>query len=482
MTTPAPARCLASFALDDAPANEVFPADLDGDGRLELLCWQSPGIYQSRLFNPGSPFWDQPYGDGARTRRTDACLTALTADGRRLWQYGLPKAYADGIECMTHVPDQMVWCEDLDGDGKPEVALIHGRRLLLLEGASGRILREAELESDNVGIVRAARTRAGARLLVKNTEAAYPPAWYGDPALLYDAELRLVARLPRTVGSGHSPRAADIDGDGDEEWLIGYEAYRADGRRLWRLDAVDESAYDPAAHHVDQLQLGRFGPGRAPGIVYAGSTMAYGADLSGRCLWRLNLGHPQHVVAGQFTPSRDYRQLAILGNLGHNVIFLLRDDGKLMDVLTFGLRWPELPGCARKPHSGEGFLLYPGGCENGCDALVLRDWGWPRLVNARGEDVCLIPEPEPDASPARGRPPRMDEETARMAADGLIPDAPLCPRESYGVRVCDMDGDGRNEIVIHNLRRLWIFQPPRPGPADPRLRPVTGQGTFQLDA
>lgn len=477
------AELLMTMDLAGAPANEIFPADINGDGRLEYLCLQSPGIYKSAIFSPGNPFWDAPYGDGDRTRRTDCCLTALDAAGKVLWRYGRPKRYVDAMECFTHTPDQLVCCDDINGDGRLEVTLIHGQRLLLLDGATGRLLKQAELESDIFGIVRTFNTRMGKRVLVKNTERGAPGFWYGDPAAIYDADLKLVARIPRTVGSGHSPRAFDLDDDGNDELLIGYEAYDADGRRLWRLDAVPEETYDPDAQHVDQLQLAFYGPDREPRIIYAGSRMAYSATLAGRCRWQLDLGHPQHILAGQFIPHPRHRQLVFLGNLRGNALLVVRDDGLLLNAFSPETLWPELPGFTRKPHSGEGMLIYPQGCENGCDAIILRDWGWPRMVDADGRTVCEFPAPAPADAPATS--PRSAAETERYRSDRMLPDAPLCPRESYGVRVADMDGDGRAEVVAHNLRRLWVFKPPWPAAgaahAHARLRPVAGQGWYALD-
>ncbi len=411
------AELVATLELAGAPANEIFPADINGDGRLEYLCLQSPGIYKSVVFSPGNPFWDAPYGDGDRTRRTDCCLTALDAAGKVLWRYGRPKRYVDAMECFTHTPDQLVCCDDINGDGRLEAALIHGQRLLLLDGATGAILKQTELESDNFGIVRAFSTRAGKRLLVKNTERGAPGFWYGDPAAVYDADLKLVARLPRTVGSGHSPRAFDLDGDGNDELLIGYEAYDADGRRLWRLDAVPEETYDPVAQHVDQLQLALYGPDREPRIIYAGSRMAYGATLpvvaAGNWTWGIPAaarpGGPIHSAPAP--PATGFPGQSLRGN----ALLVVRDDGLLLNAFSPETLWPELPGFARKPHSGEGMLVYPQGCENGCDAIILRDWGWPRMVDADGRTVCEFSAPAPEAAPALS--PRSAEETERYRSD-----------------------------------------------------------------
>ena len=61
-------------------ANDVFPADINGDGRIELLPLQSPGCYQSDIFD------GTRWAVSGREKRI-FCLTAMDRAGRRLWQY-----------------------------------------------------------------------------------------------------------------------------------------------------------------------------------------------------------------------------------------------------------------------------------------------------------------------------------------------------------------------------------------------------------
>ncbi|MBI3944854.1 MAG: hypothetical protein HY321_02970 [Armatimonadetes bacterium] len=477
------AQLLRAFSLEGIPANEAYVADLNNDGRPEVLFLQSPGILQSRIFSPGRPFWDAPYDASGRTRRTDYCLTAVDPQGRVIWQYGRPKAYVDAIECLGHVADQMVCCDDINGDGKTEVAFVCFDRLVLLEGATGRVLQQTGLDADNYGIVRPAATRQGKRLLVKNTERGHAPHWYADPALIFDAELNLVARLGKTVGSGHSPRALDLNGDGDEEILIGYEAYTADGHRLWRLEGQDPATYDDN-NHVDQLQAGPFGEGGALRIVYAGSRMVYVGTPEGRLVWQRELGHPQHVLVGDFRAGGARAHLAILSVLHDNVLFFFRGDGALVNVLNPPPMWPENPEKIRGAHSGEGLLIYPQGCPDGSDAVITRDWGWPRVYDLAGNEPFAFPPPGEGESAARISCPRSAAEDEALRREGLSPGSPVVTRESYGIRIFDADGDGRAEVLIHNLRRAWLYKPPYPAAGAPnthaRLRPVTGQGWYAL--
>ncbi len=488
MATDCPrAECVRTLHLDGCAANEISPADVNGDGELELLCLQSPGIYQSRLFNDGAVFWDAPYDASGRTRRADCGLAAVDLRGNVLWRYGEPKPYVDAVECFTHVPDQQVWCEDIDEDGSAEVLLIHRDRLLLLDGRTGTTRRETTLNHDSYGIVRTYRGPGGRRVLVSNTERGYPPHWYGDPTLLFDADLKPLATLTGIVGAGHSPRALDIDGDGVDELLLGYEAYDADGHRLWRLDGLDPSGYDPDEEHVDQLQVAPLGEQGEPRIVYAGSRMAYAADLHGHVVWARELGHPQHVAPGRFVPAPAPLRVAFLANIRTNVVLFVRGpDGRLDNAVMPPVAWPEAPAARNKAHSGEGFLIYPQGCADGTDALIARDWGWPSAWTIHGEQAFEIPCPDFTAQGRAGTSPRTAAQDEQLRRDHMWPHAPVVPRESYGVRIADFDGDGRAEILVHNLRTAWIFKPPFPAPGAPtthdRLQPVTGQGWYALEA
>lgn len=476
------AELIKSFSLENAPANEAYPADVNGDGKMELLFLQSPGIFQSKIFNPGAKYWDHPYGPHGRTRRDDSCLTAMGQDGRILWQVGQPKPYVDGAECFAHCADQMLCCGDLIGNGRCEVALIQRNRLLLIEGATGRILRQTDLDRDNYDIILPVKTTSGTRLLLKNTERGTPPFWYGDPALIVNPDLEVIKQIPRSIGSGHSPRAFDINGDGNDEILIGYEAYDADGNHLWRMDGIDPASYDPTDHHVDQLQVGLLGEHDGPKercLVYAGSYNAYTATLDGHCLWKQHLGHPQHVAIGNFAGG-GRAQLAFLSNIARNNIFFLRHDGTIVNVVDPGLLWPEEPGRNRKAHSGEGFLVYPQGSPDGSDVVITRDWGWPRAVGLLGDEPFAFPFP--GTAPYDVPCPRAEDETQELKTSGMPCDIPMCPRESYGVRVFDFDGDGRAEVLIHNLRQAWIFKPPYPQAGQPnthaKLMPISGQGFY----
>ena len=470
------AELTASFDTSAFPASEAYPADINGDGRMEILFLQGTGICQSDVFD-GS---DREISD-PRLKRI-FCITAVDLEGNVLWQYGTP--FTETPKWPGHVVDQALCCVDLDGDGKMEIAALHRDRLVLLDGETGRLLKSVDLDADNYSVVVPFRWRGETRLLVKNTEREYQGYWYGDPACIFDAEFGLVAKIPRIVGSGHSPRAFDINGDGDEELLIGFEAYDGEGDRLWQLPDPTGKEYVPLLHHVDQLQVGPLGPGGEMCVVYAGSWDIKLATLDGRLLWQYELGHPQHVLVGDFRGAEKRAPLAFMNvqingfwhTIGEhlldsgarhglelrpeewsgNALIFADREGELVQIFYPEDYWPGTPGRTGGAHSGEGILILPQGCPDGSDAVIVRDWGWPRVVNLDGEQPFVFPYPKP-SNPS-------------VNADG------------YGMRVFDADADGRAEVLVHDRNTAWLFKPPFPEAGRPNthagLRPTTGQGWY----
>src|ERR1041385_8631572 len=89
--------------------------DLDGDGILDILVVQQ---------NPHGP------ADG---HCEVGCMTAMTVDGKRLWQNGTPDSWHDQL-----TSDVAVQIHDLDGDGKNEVIYCRNMEIVVADGATGK--------------------------------------------------------------------------------------------------------------------------------------------------------------------------------------------------------------------------------------------------------------------------------------------------------------------------------------------------------
>ena len=96
--------------------------DLDGDGTIDMLIGQNvPKVV----------------GDAAVEI---SCLTAVTLDGKVLWQLGRPDPRNGLLTCDT--PFQI---HDIDGTGRGDVVLCKDFRLQVLDGRTGKLKRAADL-------------------------------------------------------------------------------------------------------------------------------------------------------------------------------------------------------------------------------------------------------------------------------------------------------------------------------------------------
>jgi hypothetical protein len=95
----------------------------------------------------------------------------------------------------------------------------------------------------------------------------------------------------------------DVDGDGREEVLPGYELFDGDGNLLWRMEGADY--IERRGDHVDHAAFGPIGPRGEPRIGIAGSSAGFflvDAE-NGKVLRHHRMGHAQSIQAGNFRPD-----------------------------------------------------------------------------------------------------------------------------------------------------------------------------------
>lgn len=122
---------------------ELFFADVDSDGRLEVLAYQGPAVFGASMYRKSR------HVAAAFPRST--CLSAFRRDGAHLWTWGEPNPADRPYICHAH--ESCVATGDIDGDGRVEVALADGDELLILDGPTGELRKQVRFAEDNFYIV-----------------------------------------------------------------------------------------------------------------------------------------------------------------------------------------------------------------------------------------------------------------------------------------------------------------------------------------
>ena len=270
--------------------------DLDGDGRLDILV-------------------GQVVHHGPSDRHSEVgCLTAVTVDGRVLWQSGAPDPWKDGL-----TNDVAFQIHDLDGDGRSEVVYCRDQELVVAEGATGQVLRKIptplvpsgderprspfpRILGDSLFFCDLRGTGKPRDIVLKDR---YWHLWAFTDALepLWDVALR----------TGHYPYAYDVDADGRDELAVGYSLVDHDGRILW---SHDRDLQD----HADGVAIVPFEEGAVPRLLCAASDEGiFFADLGGRILRHLQLGHVQNPSTADYRldlPGLETVTINFWGNQG----------------------------------------------------------------------------------------------------------------------------------------------------------------------
>ncbi|MDO4575482.1 MAG: rhamnogalacturonan lyase [Planctomycetia bacterium] len=292
-------------------ANDVQPADLDGDGRLDLVVKWNPSNAKdnSHSGHTGTTFLD-----------------GITLDGTRLWRIDLGRNLRSGAHYTPFI------AEDLDGDGRAEIVVKtadgtrDGRGRVLgnadadYRNAHGKILSGPEFltvfdgrDGHAVCTVDYLPTRdvlsdrewgddygnrcdrflacvgnfGGKNLSVVLCRGYYTAAFLAA----YDFDGKTLKlrwfHESKTPGEGlygegnHNLCVGDLDGDGRDEIVYGSAALDDDGTLLYRT----------GLGHGDAIHLGDFDPDR-PGLevwsVHEQKHSPYGYELrsaDGKILW-----------------------------------------------------------------------------------------------------------------------------------------------------------------------------------------------------
>ncbi|MCC6417085.1 MAG: hypothetical protein IT429_02420, partial [Gemmataceae bacterium] len=368
--------------------------DLDGDGRLDILIAQNIPRVRGDAFDHIS------------------CLTAITLDGKVLWQQGRPDP-RNGL-LTNDTPFQI---HDIDGDGAEDVVLVRDFQLQVLDGKTGRrkksvwmpemdrSLKERPYDinsGDSIAFLDLSGRKSRREILVKDR---YKYFW------VYDDNLNLLWKGEGQTG--HYPYPYDVDGDGKEEFVIGYALWSHDGRQLWSRDADYRD-------HADGIVMGNFsGDPKGQPMVYAcGSDEGFLLfDREGRTVKHVRIGHAQSPSIAKYRQDIPGLQLLTV-NFWRNpgILSLFDHQGNLIaqdEPISSGS--PLLPVNWRG--DGQEFALLSGNVREG------------GMIDGHLRRVVMFPDDgHPDLA-------------------------------SY---VADVTGDARDEVILWDQERIWIYTQDRP--------------------
>ncbi len=368
--------------------------DLDGDGRAEMVIAQNIPRVRGDAFDHIS------------------CLTAVTLDGRILWQHGRPDP-RNGL-LTNDTPFQV---HDLDGDGNNEVVLVRDFQLQALEGATGRLKQRAWMpeaardnkerpyeinNGDSIAFLNLSGGQHSREILVKDR---YRWFW------VFDKDLQL--QWQGEGQTGHYPFPIDIDGDGRQEFMIGYTLWNHLRKPLW---SHDQSIRD----HADGISAGSFGadPGAPPRLYVCGSDEGFLMfDRRGSILKHLRLGHAQTQSVGRYRADLPGLQIYI-ANFWRSpgIVTLLDADAEILGQKEMTPGSTHLAPVNWRGDGQEFALL----------SANVREGG---MIDGNLRRVVMFPD------------------------DGH-------PDLAY--HVADLTGDPRDEIVVWDQQRVWIYTQDRP--------------------
>lgn len=372
--------------------------DLDGDGQTDVLIGQVE---------------DHSYPYNAFSELS--CLTAMTFDGKILWQTGTPKKVAHDL-----ANDVAFQIYDIDGDGKNEVIYTMGCKMIIAEGATGKIIksvptpekREEQTERGNPKNILKVWDRilgdclffcdlrgiGKARDIV--IKDRYTQFW------VYDENLNF--RWTAKCNTGHYPYARDVDGDGKDELFMGYSMFKDNPKPVYSWDAVVKDHNDGVAalnfRAVPDAGIEVFSAASDEGMIVG--------NLKGDILKHYYVGHVQNPAIANFRDDLPGLETVTVNFWGNQGIFHFLDSShniyKDMEPINYGSMCLPINWTGK---SEEFFVISANVLQGG-----MFD-GWGRKV------VSFPDDGHPDMCNA----------------------------------VLDITGDVRDEVVVWNESELWVY-------------------------
>lgn len=372
--------------------------DLDGDGQTDVVIGQVE---------------DHSYPYNAFSELS--CLTAMTFDGKILWQTGTPKKVAHDL-----ANDVAFQVYDLDGDGKNEVIYTMGCNLFVVDGATGKIKksiptpekRQEQTERGNSKKIIKVWDRilgdclffCDLRGIGKDRDIILKDRY--EQFWVYDENLKF--RWTANCTTGHYPYARDVDGDGKDELFMGYSMFKDNPKPIYSWDAFTKD-------HNDGVAAVNFGAVPDAGIEVFSAASDEGmivGNLKGDILKHYYVGHVQNPAIANFRDDLPGLETVTVNFWSNQGIFHFLDSShniyKDMEPINYGSMCLPINWTGKS----EEFFVISANVQQG----GMFD-GWGRKV------VAFPNDGHPDMCNA----------------------------------VLNITGDARDEVVVWNEGEMWVY-------------------------
>ncbi|MFC1672179.1 hypothetical protein ACFL01_03485 [Planctomycetota bacterium] len=439
------AVCLAVCCCMETFSEDAAGAAPDKKGKKTMAVHQV-GVIDVKDFGPGVLRVGDLNGDGApdlllvqsvyETRKI-TCLTAVTIQGKVLWQTGTPSAAN-----TRNYSDLAVQVYDWDNDGVNEVLYI--RQAAYVGGNPKYRERADRYEGDAVMVVLDGMTGKE-----KKTFALPAPA---DDSFLF-ADLTGRGRRQDLVvkdrywnmwgvsfegkvlwhwkgSTGHFPAVADVDNDGRDEVFVGYTLIDHDGKVLFDHHPAGGNQ-NP---HSDANWILRLADGSWR--LAFGNTGVHMLTPDGGELWRVEMPEAQHIVAGRFRNDSPVQLAVVERGMKRTatdtaVLHLLDLDGKRL--------WKK--------------VLPPGSWGVACEEIDWSGAGRPGEILVYG-----LRSVREYAAVYNGEGTVVDW----LAIPFKVPEPRVSGKEVCSSLRADVWGDSRQEVILYGPTGIGIYTNARP--------------------
>jgi hypothetical protein len=420
-----------SIKLDPGTTvQKVGVGDLDGDGRYDYVL-KTP---QDNI-DPALPWWT-PSPDTYK-------LEAYNQEGRRLWRKDLGWAIERGIWYSPYI------VFDFDGDGRAEVAVKTGQGDC--RGPDGRV----ETGPEWVSILDGATGNELARDDWPSRQT---------PGEKYNYNLSSRNQMCVAYLDGRTPCLLVERGTYTTIRLVAYQFRRGRGlEKLWSWDSREEAGrgrYNSQGAHIMHA-ADVDGDGRDEVVI--GSAVV---DDNGNGLWTTGFGHPDFCFVGDIDPARPGLEIFYGIEVPHEQNGLC-----LVDARTGKLLWGLQQATGHVGTDGmcaDIDAAYPGSeCHAvNLDAKRQRDKGW--LFSAQGGMLSDARQPTMSLPVYWDADPQRELVRGRDICDFQMPSAATPANKQtvkkhppqltgHVVAIADVLGDWREEIITSSPGELRIY-------------------------